>query len=234
MKRDQQAYVDEEVLLSLPEGCLFYPGFGTDWEHPFRLFREHVSEFWFADVRMIRRPERLRQPRPLLDDSFGLSLFYQSIEDLGQQEVDDPNDHSGSLHHLHCMEKYSEPSGRVITVHRWNGFGQNALERIKDKVSVFFVRRCGAGEGNSAIWFNQPLATRLLGSVAQGGLIVTDGVSRDENEYQSFRSERDVDWREAIQANQPFSDFAGNRFECVGYAGDGYGPTSAWQINKPD
>lgn len=230
---DQQACIDEAVLKSLPDGCLFYPGCGRDWRHPFSLFRDHIKEFWFADINLVRQPDLLRQPPPLLRDFAGLHLFYRGVEDLGDQEVADPNDR-GTMRHFLYTEKYREDDGRVVTVNRCHGFGQNALGELRGKLSVFFVRRCGVGEGNSAIWFDEPLGVRLIDAMLPGGLIVTDGAAcgQDHSPYRAFNSDQKPDSVEAWKSKQPFSDDAGNQFRCVGYAGDGYGPTLAWRMTK--
>lgn len=234
---DQQAHIDEMVLANLPEGCLFYPGCGRDWKHPFNLFRKYVSEFWFADVCMFsRNTADLRQPPPLLNESNRYQLFHRSIEDLGVQPVDDPADWGQPLRHFHCVEKYREDDGRVITVHRWHGYGQNALRDMSNKLSVFFIRRCGNGEGNSAMWFDELLASRLMDGMVPGGLIVTDGAAINNRDlpYGKFHSDHKPGDVEAVKSKKPFRDLAGNQFRCVGYAGDGYGPTLAWQVTKPE
>lgn len=232
---DQQARIDEEALEGLPEGCLFYPCCGSDWEHPFNLFRERISEFWFVDDRS-PSANGLRPPRPLLDKDSDLQLFFTSIEDLGDQKPDDPKDWNDAIRHIHCTEKYRDPDGRVVTVHRCRGFGQNFLKEVNGKMSVFFVRRCGVGEGNSAIWFDEPLGVRLTDAMLPGGLIVTDGAAcgQDHSPYRAFNSDQKPDSVEAWKSKQPFSDDAGNQFQCLGHGGDGYGPTLAWKIGKPE
>lgn len=239
LERDRQSCFDDGVLGNLPHGCLFYPGCGMggrhDCMHPFHLFRQYVSEFWFVDRYLISHPENFRQPAPLFRDDSELKIFHKSIEDLGDQEPDDDSDDSRSQRHLHVIEKYCERDDRVITIHRCHGFGQNMLQQLEQKISVFFVRRCPVGaDSNTAAWLDDPLASRLMDAMNSGGILVTDGVSSrsDHSSYQAFRSSAKVDGMQAKRSKQPFVDCSGNQIECVGYAGDGYGPTLAWRVVK--
>ena len=86
----------------------------------------------------------------------------------------------------------------------------------------------------------------VLDKLQNGGLIVTDGSnhghgerfyhdSRDNREYRSIWAYHGNIGLRPDPLPESFNDKLGNRFECVGYAGQrGFGPVLIWQVWKPE
>ena len=143
-----------------------------------------------------------------------------------------------------CTETYlHHPSRRHIKIVRRRGFGFTTLRTYIKSIGVFFYRRDSTmEEGSGDLWLTIDHLTELLPKLKNGGLIVTDGSNHGDHHH-GKRNNLDYSplWRhhgnrdsdpEALP--ESFNDRHSNRFECVGFAGFGLGPTWIWQVWKPD
>ena len=140
------------------------------------------------------------------------------------------------------IERYQHlPSGREIQVNRRRGFGPSGMRKHINQMGVFFYRGDSGGEGGSGtLWLTvRRKATNLMAEVLQrmldGGLIVTDGSNccSRRNSYKDLgRFYQTAVDAEAMSRVGAFADDTGNRFRCIGYLGQRYGPTLAWQVEK--
>jgi len=138
-------------------------------------------------------------------------------------------------------------SRRHIRIVRRRGFGFTTFRKYIDSIGVFFYRGDSLGDGGSGdLWLARVHLLELLDKLRNGGLIVTDGSnhghgdryyhdSRDNREYRSLWTYHGKRGLRPDPLPEPFNDRLGNRFECVGYAGQrGFGPVLIWQVWKPD
>ncbi|MDD5368145.1 MAG: hypothetical protein PHQ40_03590 [Anaerolineaceae bacterium] len=87
----------------------------------------------------------------------------------------------------------------------------------------------------------KPLIYEVLEKTVDGGLIVTDGSMMElpiypHNPYAElarFHCKNDSRGEQASDLMEPFIDLLGNQFTCIGYLGEGYGPTLIWKVDKP-
>ena len=80
--------------------------------------------------------------------------------------------------------------------------------------------------------YNAAIQTPARLMIEAGGLIVTDGSCGIEYPELSKHHQSKLG-EAAVEATVPFTDNDGRAFKCIGYAGERYGPTLIWQVNKP-
>lgn len=163
---------------------------------------------------------------------------YRSLESVEYPELE-PATMTETYRHRH--------SRRHIRIVRRRGFGFTTFRKYIDSIGVFFYRGDSLGEGGSGnLWLARDHLLEILSKLRNGGLIVTDGTNHGRGEEYHHGSWDNRDYRSlwaltnsnAVESPdplpEPFVDRLGNRFECVGYAGRGYGPTLIWQVWKPE
>lgn len=139
-------------------------------------------------------------------------------------------------HYLHL------PSGRNVRLHRCRGDAMDCFEgeaRLA-RLGVFFYRGDSAGEGGSGIcWLSDRLECAVLERLKPGGLFVADGsdgtMCPDDNPSEFRRGQRTRinparDIARVVAGIRPIEGADGTRLRCVGYAGERYGSTLAWQV----
>lgn len=237
--------IPENIRQRIDGTTLFYPCSGEDWPRPIEIFAPVITDFWFVDLRYFTSYSAIRV-RPLLGpDSF--SLLDVTIDGPAQATLEWRTDAKTDKTYpwiAPCTrtERYCHlESGREIRIHRRRGFGPSAMRSHIYKLGVFFYRGDSGGEGGSGtLWLTERRrGTRLIGEVlarlANGGLIVTDGSNcrQYKNPYAEFgRFYQEDIGPEAASLSHPFEDRDGNRFRCIGYAGQRYGPTLVWQVQR--
>jgi hypothetical protein len=111
--------------------------------------------------------------------------------------------------------------------------GCTALRTNIHNLGVFFYRGDSNEGGSGTLWLQAHIG-EVIAKLVDGGLIVTDGSNYDGDTYyemRRFRGNDDIRGGALDQA-RPFEDKGGNQFRCVGYLGEKYGPTLAWQVSK--
>ena len=237
----------------LKDTCLFYPCSGPDWLEPIQRFTPHIREFWFVDPDYFKNhrlsPNATQsvssgkyRPKALLRDHPEFTHIDSRIEgDLTAKEETRTNPKNGHQYpfYIPCTvaERYRDSkTGHEFIVHRHRGDGQHAIGRLTTPLGVFFHRGDngpGGGEGASgAHWLSREWLTPVLDRLVDGGLIVTDGSCGIEYPELSKHHQSKLG-EAAVEATVPFTDNDGRAFKCIGYAGERYGPTLIWQVNKP-
>lgn len=244
---------DPSILESLACRKLFYPCSGSDWIHPILLFAPQIRDFWFVDVNYFSRCSPEQTP-PLLCES----PAYQHLDsivtmpDLPPEDWQQDNKYRGMPPYILTETYLHRRSGEIITIHRHRRRGPSALRKEIDRLGIFFYRGdSNDGGGSGTVWLSaarrwtkpsrgrKALIHEVLDKLVNGGLIVTDGSIGDNHQSNPYRhfykyhGNRSVG-REVVQEVQPFEDLLGNKFECVGYAGQRYGPTLVWRVTKPE
>lgn len=235
----------EDVRQRLDGTTLFYPCSGEDWPRPIDIFAPVISDFWFVDLRYFTSYPAGRV-RPLLGpDSYRLQdITIDGPEEAMLEYRTDAKTGKRYLWIEPCTrtEQYCHlESGREIRIHRRRGFGPSAMRKHIQEMGVFFYRGDSLGEGGSGTqWLtlrrsHARLITEILVRLINGGLIVTDGSNclAAGNPYAEFGRfyQHDVG-PEAASLARSFEDRQRNRFRCIGYAGQRYGPTLVWQVEK--
>lgn len=223
-------------------GVLFYPCSGNDIIEPVEMFSMHTPDFWFVD-RGYFRPGHQDTIRFGLDldaneiqPILGTSSLYRRIS----KNVLGPASSSRFSHNIEpCVvtERYRNLiSNTKFNIHLRNGYGVSALRKDIPKISIFFYRGDSEGEGGSGTqWLNSTHFDLVIKKMLNHGLIVTDGSqSCGSKQYAKFSTfHRKSEGYEAYIYNQEtFFDNQGNMFECIGYAGNRYGPTLIWKLTK--
>jgi hypothetical protein len=231
--------VDEESLKAVEGTTLFYPCSGNDLVVPLRLFSPTVSEFWFVDVNYFRDDmDYLWEGKPA--DQVTPVLLADDDYELIQKMIDGPptaREEMRTIPSTRREYRYLEPcvltetyrhrlTGKTVKVHRRRGFGECAFDKVISSLGVFFYRRDSDGESGSGYHWLWPQALRsVLRKLVSGGLIVTDGSQHDSRKYQKLWQFHNTKvGKEAMQLAKAFTR-DGCSFTCVGYAGQGYGPT---------
>lgn len=247
-------------LSMLADRILYYPFALRDWKEPLELFREHIAEFWFVDCdyRFSLDGGRMRGANfpgmVLIEQSFSGEL--RKIEQVRRTERSHPY-------------RYFEPGyaryrylyrGREISIIFRRGFdytslyGPSTLETAEARLGIFFFRGTSSEGGSDHPWIDSQtkrmlcdgtrinLLKKLIGTLPDGGLIVTDGSNScradtpgiEQKEYYPFFRfhAAKVPCEEAAALSGPFLDRDGNLFTCIGHAGMRYGPTLIWQVCK--
>jgi hypothetical protein len=251
MKSPGEGYIDKSALGPLQGTTLFYPCSGNDLPEPIQFFSPYVTEFWFVDrgyfaprhqdTRNYGLDKPASRHRPLLnhDDEY-VHISTQVIgPDYGSERDTD-------IEPIILRETYDHYSGQTITVNKRRGYGFSALRTEITSLGVFFYRGDSAGEGGSGNWWlaDAGHVREVLAKLIDNGLMVLDGSDgsqhyrrADSHEYASFWKYRKVRLsspQDALQVCAPFTDSLGNRFTCVGYAGQCYGNTFIWQVKKKE
>lgn len=241
-------------LSGLAGTSLFYPCSGSDLLTPLTLFAGKVATLRFVDRGYFRPGDQdtrhfgLDRPAaetgPILPPAHDWSLLKKDhAEQESKDDEDDEEDFDPWRRYrgiVRLTETYHHnPSGREFRVIRSNDDARRAFVGLNDRLGVFFYRGDSLGEGGSGIlWNDAPLMERVLGKLVNGGLLVTDGSNPGDGHHRSFSQHAPLlsahGVRTARHARErigyAFTDFAGRRLTCIGYAGQRYGATLIWQV----
>lgn len=217
----------ESALERLQAGNLFYPCSGRDVGIPVSTFLSRLTDFWFVDTRY--------DHSPLLAGHRRYRLLDRQCESITGKTL-----RRGEPYELKVWHEIYEDirCGREFRVHKCCGRGYDAfrglIKQQRKQLSVFFYRGDSPGEGGSGFWWLQDARLRnVLEYLEDGGLIITDGSNAKNSTHQlsAFSGLRDSPGRRAMEMALPFT-FRSWDFECVGYLGERYGPTLAWQVTR--
>lgn len=247
---DGQYICGAEALASVDDTALFYPCSGNDLEVPLRLFLPCVTEFWFVD-RGYFTPGHQNTKRygfdrpadevePLLGGDADYSLLRKGIAGMPSWSL-----YNRDIEPCILTETYQHlPSGKTIKIKRRRGYGFSAFRNDIRQIGVFFYRGDSQGEGGSGnLWLKPDHIDEICTKLINGGLLVTDGSQQSSRTDSSSKAEyyslaqyhgsrpRPKDPEEIVRATKPFTDSKGRTFTCIGYAGEGYGPTLVWRVN---
>jgi hypothetical protein len=199
--------LQQDQLKPILGTSLLYPCCGDDLEEPLRLFGSSVSDFFFVDTRS--RPPDL--PGNLKEFAVPVARPFSSRSQSFQDLATD----------------------NIYRLNRWTRRGESAFDSVS-KLGVFFHRgdTLAAGEGSSGVpWLGRYWLGRILDKLVVGGFIVTDGSNCPLDGPQEMRRHY---WKsnigaDAVSMARDFT-YQHRNFTCLGYAGEGYGPTLIWQV----
>jgi hypothetical protein len=139
---------------------LLYPCAGSDWEQPFQVFAGYVSEFIFVDIGY-----QFREPAPMGFE--GWDICESETRTIGQpfdemRYIVAGNTRYRDIEPAWLVQTFrQQKTGRTVTVTRRRGFGQYAIDELRDaSLGVFFHRGDSSGEGGSNVFY---LANRKFG-----------------------------------------------------------------------
>lgn len=233
-----------ELLKPIEDTTLFYPCSGDDLVDPIRLFAPTVIDFWFVDVKYFTS-EPADKAEAVLSGDINYKLVESNIIDGPPLAImttkTDPNTGKQYPYLEPCIltETYQHThSGRIVRIHRRRGFGFCAFKKYIPSLGVFFYRCDSPGDGGSGnLWLIPVRIRSILNKLRSGGFIVTDGsqhgLSKHGEDEELWKYRWTQDGEEAMTSVKAFKDKQGNTFTCVGYAGQGYGPTLIWKVIKP-
>ncbi|MCR4292391.1 MAG: hypothetical protein NUV76_05890 [Candidatus Kuenenia sp.] len=202
---------------------LFYPSSGTDLRIPVETFLPWISDFWFVDHRYD---------------------FNKALREFLKYEFINQNIYSANGITIRKKEAFEvkilsrtfrrKNNNKIFRIHKCCGRGYDTFRRlIKDEkklVSFFFYRGDSFGDGGSGFYWLRTTGVlkNVLESLENNGLIITDGSNADKH----FKFEnKDYSWQKAIEEEYSFRLYDRN-FKCIGYAGERYGPTLIWQVQR--
>lgn len=251
---------DHANLQNLKHKILYYPMSGRDIRDPIQLFRDYISEFWFVDIGYQFNPDkRKRYALWVQDMNLVAEEVHGSLNDR-YEYIHKVNDYSFvSVEPAYLIHKYIYKNREIKIKFRRDVdylglFGPSPYEIAENRLGIFFFRGTSKEGGDDHSWvysrkqrildFDYPitLIDQLVSTLPDGGLIVTDGSnsqpSREDlgtsDEYRSFCQFTDskLSSEKAFELAKPFTDHLGNKFTCIGHAGQKNGPTLIWQIHK--
>ncbi|MCZ8295573.1 MAG: hypothetical protein O9254_01475 [Rhodobacteraceae bacterium] len=239
-------------LSALKGTCLFYPCSGADLLTPMVLFADKVAALCFADRGYFRpRHQDTRHhgldiavteadPIPAPQDEW--AFRYRTVEEASAPEDDDFDLYSRHLGVARLTETYHHNTANAeFRVQRSNDDARRVFDSLTDPLGVFFYRGDSLGEGGSGIlWNDMPLMERVLHKLVNGGLLVTDGSNAgDATRYGVIQHRPVMQGREMRTAEQgldwvgfSFKSLFDRRLTCIGYAGQRYGATLIWQVDR--
>ena len=241
----------KDTLDAINDTALFYPCSGNDLAAPIRLFSPRVTEFWFVDrgyftpghqdTRQYGFDRPADEVVPVLGGDADYQLLHKDIVGLPSWSP-----HNRDIEPCILTETYRHlPSGRTIKIKRRRGYGFSAFRNDIRQIGVFFYRGDSPGEGGSGnLWLKPDHIDEICAKLIDGGLLVTDGSQQSKwtkpapnSEYWSLAQyhggrPRPKDPEEIVRITTPFTDSKGRTFTCVGYAGERYGPTLIWRVNR--
>lgn len=244
-------YILGSNALGAVEGtALFYPCSGNDLEVPIRLFSPLVTEFWFVDqgyftpghqdTKRYGFDRPANEVEPLLGDDADYKLLRKDIDGVPYWSL-----HDRDIEPCILTETYEHlQSGKTVTVNRRRGYGFSAFRNDIRKIGVFFYRGDSQGEGGSGnLWLDPKHVDEVCAKLVDGGLFVTDGSQRKRwmnststgayHQLSKYNFEKcPMPPDELVDSSKPFTDSKGRTFTCIGYAGERYGPTLVWRVDR--
>jgi len=253
--------LSNKILEHLQDTQLYYPHSANDLFTPIKLFAPFITEFWFVDLGYFRSDEPADKVKPVLKDQQDFLLLNINVEGPPSAEIEhrydqskDPPKRYDYIEPCVCSERYRHvKTGRSILINRRRGYSVSGFRKVVANLGVFFYRG-DSFDGSNIPWLTvhgwhkrhrrkyrkrieDTFLFRVLNSLVDGGLLVTDGSRCDGRhapykEFKRYHSRDDVG-AEAVGLVKPFHDDEyGRYFRCVGYAGQRYGPTLIWQVIK--
>jgi hypothetical protein len=227
--------LDIQVLRNVEGTQLFYPASARDYLLPIQMFAPYIRDFWFVDIAYFGCFDPLGN-EPSLSLDRGYKLLELRVKDnlvTDEQWKNDPKYPDGPPR-IRTEEYYDLNSKQRMQVHFYRRRGCTALRQGINKLGVFFYRRDSNEGGSSTKWLGKHM-NDILEKIIDGGLLVTDGSNCEwTNTYtplRRFHGGKDFGAK-TVEMARPFTDKVGNKFQCIGYAGEGYGPTLVWQVHK--
>jgi len=233
--------IDRQAIEGIASGFqskrLFYPCAGEDIVEPIMTFLPYIDEFWFVDLNEFDVEELLANHEITF-----LQREYRTIAGHCLRNKNRP-----FLLTNHCFVCEHIPTESEFKINYCNGrdAGYHAFRAVvKDpgkKLSVFYYRGDSPGGGGSDFrWLEKKMLRYVLAEIEPGGLLVTDG-SNALPQLATFCSKSKYNdlplayenGEDAATRSEPFGYRAWN-LTCVGYAGDRYGPTLAWRVERTD
>ena len=236
----------QSELERLKDLSLFYPCAGKDYHDAVKMFSPYITDFWFVDKNYfgyvsidIGRGVLFRdRDYVLLNSKMEGNPFYRS--------------RSGEIWPCILTETYRHlPSDRIIRIHLRKGYGFSTLrhEGRMDKLGVFFYRGDSAGEGGSGDhWLRETHLNEIYEHMVEGGLLAIDGSNGGGNSqrhkqmrgpyrelFKYFWGRRPMDKlssKDLIEGTNDFTDKYKRKYSCIGYAGERYGPTMIWKVDR--
>ena len=200
---------------------LFYPASGRDFDLPVKAFYPFIDEFWFVDT-------QYSLGSALLEDSEfeHVSTFQTKFSGttLHRQKGFTVGVRSDTYIHAE--------SGREFTINKCRGRGYNlfraAFQFPRNHLSIFFYRGDSSGEGGSEFyWLPRPILKHVCSQLEPNALLISDG-SNAIKRFRRFNDHPQIKTNaESIGASFSLYSRTAN---CVGYMGERYGPTLAWQL----
>lgn len=242
--------------LDITKGVLFYPCCGDDTYQPIIYFLDIVSEFHFADSRIIPNLPKLECepnrniirkenyhdrridepciiPRSIIENVIEIEHAVElinrdkiSVFEKADIRFSDLKNERNWLY----KEKWIHNSGREIPINLHIQDGLATFITLPP-VSVFFLRGDSEGEGGSGQrWLGERVFKVVLDKLVDGGLIVSDGSGWDPDEYKT------APWKimwEKKNNEEPSTFFClGREFDYIGSLAGVGKKTHIWKVTR--
>lgn len=245
---NKQPYIIPQAQLErIKDLALFYPCSGKDYYDAIDVFSPYITDFWFVDKCYFNAVSAVEYP-PVLKGRKEYELIEVKIVGKPRFLCRDP-------HILPCIrtETYVHLSSRrEIRIHRRRGYGYSTLryEGRMGKLGVFFYRGDSPGEGGSGDhWLRRTTLSEVFIHLADDGVIAIDGSNGGINslKHRQLRGPYKELFKyfylwtpkfkmrtaqELVEGLNAFTDKYNRHFDCIGYAGNRYGPTMIWKVDR--
>ena len=216
---------------------LFYPCSGQDIRESVRTWQHIVDEFWFAEVKFVRRRRSKEGEEEVEWRRLPIARIAHSMLVAESETVltGDQGEAVPVKSHIYHHEKLR----KSITLHFAAGCAVETFNCLPfENISVFVNRgdHRVRGESSSGIcWlsdegssdFPNGMLKRVLSKLSPGGFVVTDGSNATAELAPHWNeSEFVTDIHLAID---PVT-LHGTKLRCVGMLEPKYGPTLVWQV----
>ena len=247
---DGCSILNTKYLEKIKDTKLFYPCSGNDLHVPIELFSPYVTDFLFVDRGFFSPRHRdtvhygfdapADKQRPVLDGDTRYVLKKTKINGPPYW----PREKRDIIPCILSETYMHRASDREVRIHRRRGYGFSALrtENWIEALGVFFYRGDSQGEGGSGNhWLRGEHLEEVLTKLIPGGLLVLDGsdgspykrrtgIYRELCKYTHNAPPQSPE--ELIASMNEITDEKGRHYNCVGYAGERYGPTMIWQVHS--
>jgi len=216
----QRKQLCDLLNIDIPEGRLFHPCCGSRDNTSFRLFKDAVSGFNFADPYELPSFQGSTQSITTIGNPRNIKSV-QKIGGIGDVCIPDT-----------LPKDLSQSSAEFIR--KFYLDGAITLIRYIPDMSIFYYTGDSPGEGGSGqVWLGNSLFPLMLTRLLDGGLIVTDGswsgeyVKNFEEIYPWYPILKQDD-DEIVESFQ----YAGRKFKRLGEVGKKNGPIIAWHVTN--
>ena len=230
--------------ITVPEGSLFHPSCGHDTFWPLIIFLDKIDTFHFADCASRinlpmceSKPENGRRLDSRQPEVIPVNIVKECSSRVvfEGERIDQSMNSIPRIGWINLISQVREDIWTIaekekIDIFRHRQDGYLTFLGIDDIISVFYYTHESGGEGGGAqYWLGRYLFLQVLDRLANGGIIVTDGISYDE-------SEDDCPWNSHFTNGSSEFSFSNKgkeyHFSNIGHFRSRENEVYAWKVDK--